>query len=73
MVKFAAIALTSVLGVAGMASAAPAMADSFVTVRYGAGPYAYARGPLYWHRDFYRHDFDRDHYRYRGHFDHFRR
>jgi hypothetical protein len=72
MVKFAAIALTSVLGVAGLASAAPAAADPCVTVgvpvAYGPGPHVVARGPFYWHRDFYRHDFYRDHFRYHGYY-----
>ena len=71
MVRLASIALASVLGVAGFASAAPAKADPSVTVAWGvpghvAGPYAYARGPGYWHRDFYRRDF------YRGGYDHYR-
>jgi hypothetical protein len=72
MVKFAAIALSSVLGIAGMASAAPAAADSFVSasvpMAYGPGPYVHARDPFYWHRDFYRHDLYRDHFRYHGYY-----
>jgi hypothetical protein len=77
MVKLAAIALTSVLGVAGMACAASAAADPCVgvavPVAYGPGPYAYVHGPWGWHRDFYGRGFYRDHYRYHGHFDHYRR
>jgi hypothetical protein len=70
MMRLASIALASILGVAGVASAAPAKADPCVTVGWGvpgyvAGPYAYVRGPGYWHRDFYRRDF------YRGNFDHY--
>ena len=77
MVRFAAIALTSVLGVAGLASAAPAAAGPYVTVgfpvAYGPAPYGYARGPWYGHRDFYRGGLYRDHFRYRGSFGHYRR
>ena len=72
MVKFAAIALTSVLGIAGMASAAPAAADAFVSasvpVAYRPGPYVHERGAFYRHRDFYRLDFYRDHFRYHGYY-----
>jgi hypothetical protein len=77
MVRLAAIALTSVLGVAGLASAAPAAAEPYVTVgvpvAYGPVPHGYARGPWYWHRDFYPHGFYRDHFRSHGSFDHYRR
>jgi hypothetical protein len=72
MVRFAAIALTSVLGVAGLASAAPAAAEPYVTVgvpvAYGPGPYMNARGPWYWHHDFYPRGFYRDHFHYHGYY-----
>jgi hypothetical protein len=72
MVRFAAIALTSVLGVAGLASAAPAAAGPYVAVgvpvAYGPAPYAYARGPWYWHHDFYPRGFYGEHFRYHGYY-----
>jgi hypothetical protein len=76
MYKLASVALTTVLGVAGIASAAPAKADPHVSVGIGLpgivlytpGYYApyYAYGPYgrYWHRDYdrdrYEHRWDRD-------------
>jgi hypothetical protein len=75
MLKFAAIALTSVLGIAGVVTASPAAADARVTlgipVAYGPGTYAYQayqRGPSAWRRNFYRHDFYRDHFRAHGYY-----
>jgi hypothetical protein len=78
MIKLASIALTSVLGVAGIASTVPAVASPAVVVDvpvpvFVGGPYAYRHGPFgpayagYWHRDFgrdyYRHGWNWDHYR----------
>jgi hypothetical protein len=81
MIRFASIALTSVLGVAGIAATVPAVAGPSVVVElpvpgFVGGPYAYARGPYlgpygapyggYWHRDF-----GRDYYGHGG-WDHYR-
>jgi hypothetical protein len=76
MIRLASIALSSVLGVAGLASTVPAQAGPAVVVDvpvpgYVAGPYPYVRAPYfapyagYWHRDF-----GRDYYR-RGYWDHY--
>lgn len=77
MIRLASIALTSVLGVAGLASTVPAQAGPAVVVEvpgpvYAGGPYAYAHGPHfapyagYWHRDF-----GRDYYYRHGYWDHY--
>ncbi len=72
MVRFAGIVLTSALGVAGLASAAPAAAGAYVTVgipvAYGPGPYGYVREPWYWRHDYYPHGLYRDHFHYHGGF-----
>ncbi len=76
MIKLASIALTSVLGVAGLAATVPAQAGPLVVVDapvpgFVGGPYAYAHGPYfapyagYWHRDF-----DRGYHRH-GYWDHY--
>ncbi len=78
MIRLASIALTSVLGVAGIAATVPAVAGPSVVVEvpvpgYVGGPYAYARGPYgapyagFWHRDF-----ERDYYRHGWNWDHYR-
>ncbi len=78
MIRLASIALTSVLGVAGIASTVPAVAGPSVVIDvpvagYVGAPYAYVGGRYgapyagYWHRDFgrdyYRHGWNWDHYR----------
>jgi hypothetical protein len=78
MIRLASIALTSVLGVAGVASTVPAVAGPSVVIDvpvagYVGAPYAYVGGPYgapyagYWHRgfgrDYYRHGWNWDHYR----------
>lgn len=68
MVRLAAIALTSVLGLAGMASAAPAAAGPYVPVAYRPGPHGYVRGAWYGHHDFYPRGFYRDRFHYHGYF-----
>jgi hypothetical protein len=77
MIRLASIALTSVLGVAGMAATVPAVAAPSVVVEvpvpgYVGVPYPYVRPPFaagyvgYWHRDFgrdyYRHGWNWDRY-----------
>jgi hypothetical protein len=74
MVRFAAIALTSVLGVAGMASAAPAAAGPYVSVAvpapigYWRGPRVYGPGPWYGYHGAYPGGFYRGHYGHHGYF-----
>jgi hypothetical protein len=73
MVRLAAIALTSVLGVGGMASAMPAAAGPYVAVAvpgpvgYVPGPHVYAPGPWYWHHGFYAGGY-RGHYWHHGYY-----
>jgi hypothetical protein len=65
MYKLASVALTTVLGVAGIACATPAKADPYVRAavvrpRVVVEPFAYAPGYYvhapygYWHREHYR-------------------
>jgi hypothetical protein len=79
MYKFASVALTAALGVAGVAQSAPAEAHPYVSVGIGLpgvavvdpfyyapayyGPYYSAHG-RYWHRDYDRDRDDRFHRRW---------
>jgi len=58
MYRFASVALTAALGVAGVAQSVPAEAHPFAYAPAYYGPYSYERG-RYW-----RHDFDRFHHRW---------
>ena len=70
MYKFASVALTAALGVAGVAQSVPAEAHPYVSVGIGfpgvavVEPFAYAPayyGPYYYaHGRYWRHDHDRD-------------
>jgi hypothetical protein len=70
MYKFASVALTAALGVAGVAQSVPAEAHPYVSVGIGfpgvavAEPFAYAPayyGPYYYaHGRYWRHDYDRN-------------
>jgi hypothetical protein len=70
MYKFASVALTSALGVAGVAQSVPAEAHPYVSVGIGfpgvavVEPFAYApayHGPYYYeHGRYWRRDYDRD-------------
>jgi hypothetical protein len=62
MYRFASVALTAALGLAGVAVSVPAEAHPYVSVGIGlpgVGPAYY--GPYYYERGrYWRHDFDRD-------------
>ena len=70
MYKFASVALTAALGVAGVAQSVPAEAHPYVSVGIGfpsaavVEPFAYApayyRTYYYGHGRYWRHDYDRD-------------
>lgn len=70
MYRFASVALTAALGLAGVAESVPAEAHPYVSVGFGlpgvavVGPFAYGPayyGPYYYERGrYWRHDFDRD-------------
>jgi hypothetical protein len=69
MYKIASVALTTALGVAGMAQSVPAEAHPYVSVGIGfpsvavVEPFAYAPayyGSYYAHGRYWRHDYDRD-------------
>jgi hypothetical protein len=70
MYKFASVALTAALGLAGVAESVPAEAHPYVSVGIGlpgvavVGPFPYGPayyGPYYHERGrYWRHDFDRD-------------
>jgi hypothetical protein len=79
MYKFASVALTAALGVAGVAQSVPAEAHPYVSVGIGFpgvaviepfayapayyGPYYYAHG-RYWRRDYDRDRYDHDRFRH---------
>jgi hypothetical protein len=68
MYKFASVALTAALGVAGVAPSVPAEAHPYVSVGFPVvavvEPFAYApaydRPYYYAHGRYWRHDYDRD-------------
>ena len=70
MLKLASVALTSVLGVAGIASSVPAEAHPYVTVDVGVPVYypgyVYVRPAYghYWHRDCDRDRYEHIHHRW---------